>query len=44
MVGRFANRIAALGLLRDDAVMRIHWGEWALPIRIKATFRPPDGE
>ena len=31
-------------VLRDDAVMRIHWGEWALPIRIKATFRPPDGE
>lgn len=29
-------------VLRDDAVMRIHWGEMALPIRIKATYRPPD--
>ena len=29
-------------VLRDDAVMRIHWGEWALPIRIKAPYRPPD--
>ena len=29
-------------VLRDDAMMRIHWGEWALPIRIKAPYRPPD--
>ena len=28
-------------VLRDDALMRIHWGEWALPIRIKAAYRPP---
>jgi hypothetical protein len=26
--------------LRDDAVMRIHWGQTAVPIRIKAPFRP----
>jgi hypothetical protein len=29
-------------VLRDDAVMRIHWGETGVPIRIKAPFRPPD--
>ena len=29
-------------VLRDDAVMRIHWGEWALPNRIKAPYPPPD--
>lgn len=29
-------------VLRDDAVLRIHWGEWALPIKIKAPWRPPD--
>ena len=29
-------------VLRDDAVMRIHWGEWALPIKIKSTYRPPE--
>lgn len=29
-------------VLRDDAVMRIHWGEFALPIRLKAPYRPPD--
>lgn len=29
-------------VLRDDAEMRIHWGEWALPITIKAPYRPPD--
>ncbi len=29
-------------VLRDDAVMRIHWGEWALPVRLKATYRPPE--
>jgi hypothetical protein len=28
---------------RDEAVLRIHWGEWAMPLRIKATYRPPDG-
>ena len=27
-------------VLRDDAVMRIHWGEVGVPIRIKAPFRP----
>jgi hypothetical protein len=26
---------------RDDAMMRLHWGTTALPIRIKAPFRPP---
>jgi hypothetical protein len=26
-------------VLRDDAVMRIHWGTTAVPIRIKAPFR-----
>lgn len=31
-------------VLRDAAEMRIHWGEWALPIRIKAPYRPPDGD
>lgn len=29
-------------VLHDEAVMRIHWGEWALPIRLKAPYRPPD--
>ena len=27
-------------VLRDDAVLRIHWGTTAVPIRIKAPFRP----
>ena len=27
-------------VLRDDAVMRLHWGTTALPIRIKAPFKP----
>src|SRR6478609_5207654 len=27
-------------VLRDDAVMRIHWGEVAVPVRIKAPYRP----
>lgn len=27
-------------VLRDDAVMRLHWGTTAVPIRIKAPFRP----
>ena len=27
-------------VLRDDAVMRLHWGTTALPIQIKAPFRP----
>ena len=26
-------------VLRDEAVMRLHWGEWALPVRIKAPSR-----
>jgi hypothetical protein len=29
-------------VLRDESVMRIHWGEVALPIKIKAPWRPPD--
>jgi Protein of unknown function (DUF2911) len=28
-------------VLRDEAVMRLHWGKTAVPIRIKAPFRPP---
>jgi hypothetical protein len=27
-------------VLRDDAVMRIHWGETMVPVRIKAPYRP----
>jgi hypothetical protein len=27
-------------VLRDDAVMRIHWGTVAVPIRIKAPYKP----
>jgi len=27
-------------VLRDDAVMRIHWGEMMVPVRIKAPYRP----
>ena len=27
-------------VLRDDAIMRLHWGTTAVPIRIKAPFRP----
>ena len=27
-------------VLRDEAVMRIHWGETAVPVRIKAPWRP----
>ena len=27
-------------VLRDDAVMRIHWGTLAVPIRIKAPYKP----
>lgn len=27
-------------VLRDEAVMRIHWGEVIVPVRIKATYRP----
>src|SRR5262249_641321 len=30
-------------VLREDAVMRIHWGTTALPIRIQAPYKP-DGE
>jgi len=29
-------------VLRDEAVMRLHWGEWALPVRIKAPWRPAE--
>lgn len=31
-------------VLRDAATMNIHWGEWALPIHIKAGWRPPDDQ
>jgi hypothetical protein len=27
-------------VLRDEAVMRIHWGETAVPLSIKAPYRP----
>ena len=27
-------------VLRDEAVMRLHWGTTAVPIRIKAPFKP----
>ena len=27
-------------VLRDEAVMRVHWGEMIVPVRIKAPFRP----
>ena len=27
-------------VIRDDAVLRLHWGTTALPVRIKAPFRP----
>ena len=27
-------------VLRDDAVMRVHWGDVVVPIRIKAPYRP----
>ncbi|HEY2162650.1 MAG TPA: hypothetical protein VGH04_01610, partial [Gemmatimonadaceae bacterium] len=27
-------------VLRDDAVMRIHWGTVGVPIRIKAPYKP----
>jgi hypothetical protein len=27
-------------VLRDDAVMRVHWGEVIVPIRLKAPYRP----
>ena len=29
-------------VLRDEAEMRLHWGTTAVPIRIKAPFRPHD--
>ena len=28
-------------VLRDEATLRIHWGETFVPIRIKAPYRPP---
>ncbi|MGQ0643294.1 MAG: DUF2911 domain-containing protein [Gemmatimonadaceae bacterium] len=28
-------------VLRDDAVLRIHWGETMVPIKITAPYRPP---
>lgn len=27
-------------VLRDEAVLRLHWGATAIPLRIKAPFRP----
>jgi hypothetical protein len=27
-------------VLRDEATMRIHWGETVIPVRLKAPFRP----
>jgi hypothetical protein len=27
-------------VLRDEAIMRIHWGETSVPIRIKAPYKP----
>ena len=27
-------------VLRDEAVMRLHWGEMVVPVRIKAPYRP----
>jgi len=27
-------------VLRDDAVLRIHWGETVVPVRLKAPYRP----
>lgn len=27
-------------VVRDEAVMRVHWGETMLPVRIKAPYRP----
>ena len=31
-------------VLRDNAMMRIHWGTVAIPIRIKAPYRPLRGQ
>jgi hypothetical protein len=31
-------------VLRDNAVMRIHWGTVAVPVRIKASYRPVHGQ
>jgi hypothetical protein len=28
-------------VLRDEAEMRLHWGTTAVPLHIKAPFRPP---
>ncbi len=28
-------------VLRDEATLRLHWGTTAVPLRIKAPFRPP---
>ena len=27
-------------VLRDEAVMRVHWGQTMMPLRIKAPYRP----
>lgn len=27
-------------VLRDEAVLRLHWGTTAVPLRVKAPFRP----
>lgn len=28
-------------VLRDEATLRVHWGDMILPVRIKAPYRPP---
>lgn len=28
-------------VLRDEATLRVHWGDMVLPVRIKAPYRPP---
>ncbi len=28
-------------VLRDEAMLRVHWGDMILPVRIKAPYRPP---
>jgi hypothetical protein len=28
-------------VLRDEATLRVHWGDMLLPVRIKAPYRPP---
>jgi hypothetical protein len=30
-------------VLRDDAVLRVHWGEWIMPVRVKAPWKEGQG-